>query len=125
MKIVFLNNPYSIYNNSASDYKIWTCIEDNLVCNGCYTFYKEGEDSYYTSFYKNGVYHRIDGPAEINQLFTEWHYNGLLHRDNGPAIIWNDNNCDDDYYYYGVRAKNKEEFYNENWRQSTKLSLIK
>lgn len=44
---------------------------------------------YEHTWYRNGVKHREDGPAEIC-FWTGlkiWYYNGQIHRDNGPAII--------------------------------------
>lgn len=40
--------------------------------------------------YRNskGQYHRLDGPAVIDEWCTEkWYRNGYMHRDNGPAYI--------------------------------------
>ena len=42
----------------------------------------------YVSFYKDGLYHRSDGPAIIQADGSEeWHLKGKLHRTDGPAVI--------------------------------------
>ena len=39
-------------------------------------------------WYKNGKYHRLDGPAVIRGNGTEiWYKDGLYHREDGPAVI--------------------------------------
>jgi hypothetical protein len=39
------------------------------------------------TWYKEGQFHREDGPAVIEALGTKrWYINGKLHRDGGPAI---------------------------------------
>ena len=39
-------------------------------------------------WYKDGCYHREDGPAYIEHDGTEyWFLNGELHREDGPAVI--------------------------------------
>ena len=45
----------------------------------------EREDA--VRYYKNGTYHRDDGPAVEEKNGTkEWWVNGKLHREDGPAI---------------------------------------
>ena len=40
-------------------------------------------------WYKNGKWHKEDGPAIIHPDGIEyWFINGKLHRENGPAVIW-------------------------------------
>ena len=40
-------------------------------------------------WFKDGVYHRLDGPTIIGtDGREEWYKNGHLHRDDGPAIIF-------------------------------------
>ena len=40
-------------------------------------------------WYKNGLYHREDGPAiEWNNGDKVWFKNGLRHREDGPAVEW-------------------------------------
>ena len=36
---------------------------------------------------KKGQYHRIDGPAYINDIRKVWYYKGQFHRLDGPAYI--------------------------------------
>jgi hypothetical protein len=44
-------------------------------------------------WFKDGVYHREDGPAcEYNNGFKAWYLNGKLHREDGPAREWADGN---------------------------------
>jgi hypothetical protein len=55
-----------------------------IICNGPY---KDKDDIFY---YKNGKYHREDGPAcEWSNGDKEWYFNGYLHRVDGPAIELN------------------------------------
>jgi len=71
-------------------------------------------------YYKNGVYHREDGPAmkiTINDYtFYKWYLKGKLHREDGPAIdrshtakILGVTALIPVYYLFGRRYKNKEE----------------
>ncbi len=40
-------------------------------------------------WYKDGLQHRLDGPAVIwEDGVKEWYQDGLLHRDNGPAVVY-------------------------------------
>ena len=67
------------------------------------TFFKHGEEQIgvlngevvciksvnFVRFYKNGKFHKDDGPAIIvNDGTKYWYRNGILHRENGPAIEW-------------------------------------
>ena len=48
-------------------------------------------------WYKNGVFHRDDGPAvEWANGYKEWFINGKLHREDGPALIFPHG---DEYWY--------------------------
>ncbi len=41
-------------------------------------------------YYKDGVYHREDGPAvDLTNGYQAWYIDGKLHRVEGPAIINN------------------------------------
>lgn len=40
------------------------------------------------AWFKNGQYHREDGPAIISENIQSWYRYGLLHRLDGPAITW-------------------------------------
>ena len=43
------------------------------------------------SWYKNGEFHRDDGPAVIwNNGSQLWYKDGILCRENGPAVIYKD-----------------------------------
>jgi hypothetical protein len=39
-----------------------------------------------TEWYKNGVLHRVGGPAIKHGRLTKWYFEGNLHREDGPAI---------------------------------------
>ena len=44
-----------------------------------------------TAWFKNGVYHRENGPAlEYTEGSKAWFKNGKLHRENGPAVEYSD-----------------------------------
>ena len=74
---------------------------DNLIVTGDKFWYKNGkfhrEDGPAIEFsdgskfwYKNGEYHRKDGPAKIFSNGTrDWYQNDKLHREDGPAVIFN------------------------------------
>jgi len=77
-----------------------------------------------TRYYKNDKLHRVNGPAEDDDSgYKSWWRNGRLHREDGPAIeyIISDFN---DWYYYGIEAKNEKQFYNKKWRAEILLDLI-
>lgn len=42
----------------------------------------------YKVWYKDGRRHREDGPALVTDNCEKWYFNGLLHRDGGPAIFY-------------------------------------
>ena len=42
------------------------------------------------SWYLNGRYHRVDGPACDSSSFKSWWLNGKRHRTDGPAVEWAD-----------------------------------
>jgi hypothetical protein len=47
------------------------------------------------TYYKNGKFHREDGPAAIYRDGSQiWYQNGIIHRDDGPAIIHPDGSQD-------------------------------
>jgi len=90
-------------------------------------------------------YHREDGPTiEYNKDYTvvyvdgereerpavhwliglkQWYINGKYHREDGPAVIYNNGN-NEEWYYHGIKAKDKEEFYDEQWRKEVLMDLI-
>jgi len=75
------------------------------------------------SYYKNNKLHRKYGPAVIRDSGSKfWCQNGEYHREAGPAIEW----CDSEreWYYYGHRAKDEQEFYNEKWRKGVLMDLV-
>lgn len=41
---------------------------------------------------RDGVSHRVEGPADIKTGFNRWDYFGRAHRVEGPAMIWFDPN---------------------------------
>jgi len=56
-------------------------------------------------WYKNGKYHRENGPAVIlTDLHKAWYKNGLLHRSNGPAVEYVSGSKE--YWYNGKRLNN-------------------
>lgn len=66
--------PYDYYSDNYNNY---------INLNGCY-HWKGGD----ICWYKNGEYHREDGPAFIGvNGRKEWYLNDKLHREDGPAII--------------------------------------
>jgi len=57
--------------------------------------YIDGEGN--ECWYRDGKYHREDGPAMIFKDGSKhWYKNNLRHREDGPAIIYPD---DTEYYY--------------------------
>jgi len=51
-------------------------------------------------YYKNGYYHREDGPAVISDKEERWYYEGLLHREDGPAVCNSEYNVEE-YWIHG------------------------
>lgn len=39
-------------------------------------------------WYRDGLYHRMDGPACIDYYGSRWYFNNSLHRTDGPACVW-------------------------------------
>ena len=61
--------------------------------------------------YKDGMYHREDGPAVIHaDGWMGWWLNGQHHREDGPAAIWP--NGFQEWWYKGKRlsCQSQEEF---------------
>ena len=58
-------------------------------------------------WYKEGEYHRDDGPAVENANGAKsWYKEGELHRDDGPAIEWA--NGDKEWYKEGKELTEEE-----------------
>jgi len=73
-------------------------------------------------YFKNGEFHREDGPAYSDgDNFKSWWINGIRHREDGPAII---DVIGKEYWYHNIRADNKEQFYNEKWRKGILMDLV-
>jgi len=74
-------------------------------------------------YFKNGKYHRENGPAIIwPNGDKEWYLNGRCHREDGPADIFSDGTKN--YWYYDHHTENKEEFYDERWRKEILMDLV-
>ena len=58
-------------------------------------------------WYKNGKLHREDGPAIQSEVSKSWHKNGQLHREDGPALEYYYNNewRGDNHYIKGIYIK--------------------
>jgi hypothetical protein len=55
------------------------------------------------SHYKNGLYHREDGPARIfPDFYLEWWNEGLLHNLIGPAVVYPNGNKG--YFIHGNKS---------------------
>jgi hypothetical protein len=50
-----------------------------------------------------GELHRVDGPAFISRKLRAWYREGLWHREDGPALIFSDGSCV--YYQHGLRHR--------------------
>lgn len=51
-------------------------------------------------YYKNGIFHRVDGPALFWHSYEEqWFIDGNFHREDGPAHI---HSFGKEYYQYGL-----------------------
>jgi len=84
---------------------------------------KHIDDKSIIRYYKNGKLHREEGPSVIypdNSKF--WYINGRCHREDYPAMEYG--NGDKSWYYYGCRADNEKEFYNDKWRKEILLDLV-
>ena len=57
-------------------------------------------------WYKNGIYHREDGPAITHKRTKIWFYEGQLHNLHGPAVI--SAGGPREYWIYGQKYSPKE-----------------
>ena len=95
---------------------------------------------------KNGVFHRLDGPAvEPSNGDKQWYLNGVLHREGGPAIErsdgskewwlngWRhreggpaveDSDGSKEWYLNGVSFKTKESYFDALSYEGKRLCLI-
>jgi hypothetical protein len=71
----------------------------------------------YEIWYKNGVYHREDGPAIRHRNNFVWYKEGQLHNLNGPAII---NGGGPKEYYIDGRKYSPKEYKKETDRRRRK-----
>jgi len=76
-------------------------------------------------WYKNGKRHRENGPAirSSNNDYKAWYIDGKCHKEDGPAREWT-LSIDSEWWYHNVQAKDKEEFYNKQWRKEVLLDLV-
>jgi len=95
---------------------------------------------------KNGVFHRLDGPAvELSNGGKEWWLNGVLHRKGGPAVEhsggdkqwWlngdlhreggpavEDSDGDKEWWLNGIRYETKESYFDALSYEGKRLCLI-
>ena len=95
---------------------------------------------------KNGVFHRLDGPAfEHSDGDKEWWLNGVLHREGGPAIERADghkqwwlngrrhreggpaieySNGGKYWYLNGIQYETKESYFDALYYEGKRLCLI-
>jgi hypothetical protein len=71
--------PSLIYPNGRTEY-----LKDGVLhrIDGPAVIYQD-----YQAWYQKGKLHRIDGPAIKSKTIEEWHVDGTRHRVDGPAII--------------------------------------
>jgi len=60
--------------------------------------------SFEERYYKDGLLHREDGPAWVENYQQKYYKNGELHREDGPAII---NEEKEEYYLHNKKIKPK------------------
>lgn len=60
---------------------------------------------------KDGLLHRIDGPALINKRGKFWYLHGSRHREDGPAVEYS--NGSRFWYLDNYQYRNEEEFLEE------------
>ena len=71
-------------------------------------------------WYKNGLSHRVDGPAvEDSNRTKHWFINGLRHREDGPAIEWIDG-----YKQWWLNGKYIACFSNEEFLRIVKMKAF-
>jgi len=62
-------------------------------------------------WFKNGQWHREDGPAVIGVYGEQfWYKNGKVHREDGPAIIWPNG---EQQWYLDDKNYTREDYYRE------------
>jgi len=70
-------------------------------------------------YLKNGKYVEY---GDNGYYRTLWYLNGKLHKENGAALElftgWKE------WHYYGKRAIDKEQFYDNKWRAEILLDLV-
>ena len=72
---------------------------------------------------KNGVFHRLDGPAiEYSDGGKQWYLNGVLHREGCPAVIYADGSKS--WYLNGVEYETKESYFDALSYEGKRLCLI-
>ena len=64
------------------------------------------------------IYYTI--PELKKDFNTYW-----FHKDNGPAVIELEDKLDNKFwFYYGVNAQNREQFYNLAWRKKIEIKIF-
>jgi hypothetical protein len=66
------------------------------------------ENDYGIFYYKDGKYHREDGPAVTESFdgLKKWYRNGVRHRVDGPAL-YNDNDPETEAWYFNGKYHNE------------------
>lgn len=75
-----------------------------------------------TAFHKNGIRHRLDGPALIYKNMFKHYVNDELHNEHGPAIYWSNNEQEPQYILNGKMVYNVES--NEEFLKFIKLKAF-
>lgn len=82
-----------------------------------YTYFLKKSDGTEV-WYKNGKYHKEDGPAiETPDGYYAWYYNGSKHREDGPAVEYKDGTK---FWYYNDlyhRVGGPAVYYGSVWRK--------
>ena len=75
------------------------------------------------SWYKNGKFHKEEGPAvEHADGAKFWYKNGMLHREDGPAIEFIDGVKV--WYLNGKHYGMSDDFTNESWSRFIKTLIF-
>jgi len=74
----------------------------------------------YISFYKNGFFHRKNGPAfyDLERGIKEWYKHNLIHREDGPAAEYS--NGHKVWWFKHKWYGEKDAFTIETWKEKVK-----
>lgn len=110
VQLYVYNESFAAWSRQESSIWLFIKLFEEFKFNGRYFGYKILNFSHKTYlngaklYRRNGLLHKLDGPAKETELSTEWYQNGLLHRLDGPALIYKRTDSIE-YYVNGKRHR--------------------